>query len=127
MTARERLRRTGIRRIRVGKGFSFRTATGRPVRAGEVQRIRSLAIPPAWTEVAVAASAEVKLQAIGRDKAGRWQYLYHPRFRSRQDRRKYRKLVDFAGALPRMRRQILRDLRRPGLGEEKVLACARLR
>ena len=65
-----------------------------------------------------------KLQAIGKDKAGRWQYRYHPRFRARQDRQKFRKLVDFADALPRMRRRVARDIRSRGLGQDKVMACA---
>jgi len=124
MTALERLRDTGIRRVRAGKGFSFRTARGSPVAARELPRIRKLAIPPAWTEVRVAPSPSAKLQAIGKDKAGRWQYRYHPRFRARQDRQKFRKLVDFADALPRMRRRVARDIRSRGLGQDKVMACA---
>jgi DNA topoisomerase-1 len=94
------------------------------VAAAEVARIRTLAIPPAWTDVFVAPSATAKLQAVGKDKAARWQYRYHPRFRERQERRKFRKLVDFADALPRMRRRVARDIRAPGLGRDKVLACA---
>jgi len=124
MTALERLRGSGIRRVRAGKGFTFRSARGKPVAAAEVARIRTLAIPPAWTDVFVAPSATAKLQAVGKDKAGRWQYRYHPRFRERQERRKFRKLVDFADALPRMRRRVARDIRAPGLGRDKVLACA---
>ena len=124
MTALERLQQTGIRRVRAGKGFVFRTARGRPVPAPEVTRIRKLAIPPAWTEVHVAPSATAKLQAVGKDKAGRWQYRYHPRFRRRQEQRKFRKLVDFADALPRMRKRVARDIRSRGLGRDSVLACA---
>jgi DNA topoisomerase-1 len=124
MTALERLRDTGIRRVRAGKGFSFRTARGQPVPASDLPRIRKLAIPPAWTEVFVAPSATAKLQAVGKDKAGRWQYRYHPRFRARQDRQKFRKLVDFADALPRMRKRVATDIRSRGLGQHKVMACA---
>ena len=124
MTALERLQQTGIRRVRAGKGFVFRTARGRSVPAPEVTRIRKLAIPPAWTEVHVAPSATAKLQAVGKDKAGRWQYRYHPRFRRRQEARKFRKLVDFADALPRMRKRVARDIRSRGLGRDTVLACA---
>ena len=61
---------------------------------------------------------------MGKDKAGRWQYRYHPRFRQRQERRKFKKLVDFADALPRMRKRVARDIRAPGLGRDKVMACA---
>ena len=106
MTALEKLQRTGLRRVRAGKGFTFRTARGAPAPASELPRIRKLAIPPAWTDVHVAPSASAKLQAVGRDKAGRWQYRYHPRFRERQDQRKFEKLVDFADALPRMRKRV---------------------
>src|SRR5262249_28312707 len=93
MTALERLQETGIRRVRSGKGFAFRTARGSRVAASELPRIRKLAIPPAWTDVFVAPSATAKLQAVGKDRAGRWQYRYHPRFRERQDQRKFQKLV----------------------------------
>src|SRR5215475_12444982 len=114
MTALERLQRTGIRRIRAGKGFVFRTARGAAVPASELPRIRKLAVPPAWTDVFVAPSATTKLQAVGKDKAGRWQYRYNPRFRRRQERRKFQKLVDFADALPKMRKRVARDLRGRG-------------
>jgi DNA topoisomerase-1 len=124
MTALERLQQTGIRRVRAGKGFAFRTARGTRVAALELPRIRKLAIPPAWTDVFVAPSATAKLQAVGKDKAGRWQYRYHPRFRARQDQRKFRRLADFADALPRMRKRVARDIRSPGLGRDKVMACA---
>jgi DNA topoisomerase-1 len=124
MTALEKLQQTGIRRVRAGKGFIFRTARGKPVPASELPRIRKLAIPPAWTEVHVAPSATAKLQAMGKDKAGRWQYRYHPRFRERQEQRKFQKLVDFADALPRMRRRVARDIRVQGLGRDRVMACA---
>ena len=124
MTALEKLQRAGIRRLRAGKGFVFRTAAGRPVPPSALPRIRKLAIPPAWTEVHVAPSATAKLQAVGKDKAGRWQYRYHRRFRERQEQRKFQKLVDFADALPRMRKRVARDIRSPGLGRDKVMACA---
>ena len=124
MTALERLRATGIRRVRAGKGFAFRSARGRLVPAAELPRIRKLAIPPAWTDVFVAPSASAKLQAVGKDKAGRWQYRYHPRFRARQEQQKFRKLVDFADALPKMRKRVARDIRSRGLGRDKVMACA---
>jgi DNA topoisomerase-1 len=124
VTALERLRRTGIRRRRAGKGFVFRTVAGRPLKRSDVERIRSLAIPPSWRDVVVSPSPQAKLQAMGRDKAGRWQYRYHPVFRQRQDARKYGKLVDFAAALPRMRKRVAADLRQPGLGQDRVIACA---
>jgi DNA topoisomerase I len=124
MTALEKLQQTGVRRVRAGKGFAFRTARGKPVPASELPRIRKLAIPPAWTDVLVAPSATAKLQAVGRDRAGRWQYRYHPRFRERQEQRKFQKLVGFADALPRMRKRVARDIRSKGLSRDRVMACA---
>ena len=91
--------------------------------AKEAQRCKSLVLPPAWTDVRVAPSNRSHLQAIGKDKAGRWQYRYSTKFRERQDRHKYSKVVTFAEALPKMRAAIKRDLARRGLGREKVMAC----
>lgn len=80
-------------------------------------------LPPAWTDVHIAPSKRSHLQAIGKDRAGRWQYRYSTKFRERQDRHKFKKVVSFAEALPRLRRAIKRDLARRGLGREKVMAC----
>ncbi len=85
-------------------------------------RIRRLAIPPAWTDVRICASAKGHLQAVGRDARGRKQYRYHPRWRAIRDRTKYDRLVDFARALPRIRARVAEALARPGLPREKVLA-----
>ena len=80
MNVVERLSRTGIRRCgSAASGFRYVDAAGRPVPAAVVERIRSMAIPPAWTDVAVAASPRARVQAVGRDRAGRWQYRYHER------------------------------------------------
>ncbi len=103
-------------------GFRYVRANGRPAGAADVERIRALRIPPAWTEVCVSRAAGAKLQAIGRDKAGRWQYRYHPDFVRRQAAAKYRRLLRFAEALPRVRARVERDFRRRGLGRERVLA-----
>jgi DNA topoisomerase I len=120
----ERLQRTGIRRKgSLKRGFRYVRPDGKPVRAGDLERIRHLAIPPAWTEVAIHPSPTAKLQALGKDAKGRWQYRYHPHFRRRREEAKFEKMVDFAAALPRMRKQISRDLARTGLPREKVLAC----
>jgi DNA topoisomerase-1 len=124
MTQIEKLQRDGIRRLGSAKsGFRYRHANGRPVGKAEVERIKRLVIPPAWTEVAVAASEKAKLQALGRDARGRWQYRYHPGFRQRREQQKYGRLLEFAEMLPRMRKQVAIDLRKPGLPREKVLAC----
>lgn len=87
-------------------------------------RIRTLAIPPAWRDVWICPDELGHLQATGVDNAGRKQYRYHPRWRLRRDRQKFDEMLDFARALPAMRRQVARDLAGGGLGRERVLACA---
>ena len=124
MRALERLQRTGLRRLGTpASGFRYVRADGRPAGAADVERIRALRLPPAWTHVHVSTAAGAKLQAIGRDKAGRWQYRYHPDFVRRQSAAKYRRLLRFAAALPRVRARVERDFRRRGLGRERVLAA----
>jgi DNA topoisomerase-1 len=114
----------GITRRRSGRGFSYRDADGRTIRDPEtVERIRGLAIPPAWTDVWICPSPDGHLQATGRDARGRKQYRYHARFRARREIAKFERLVEFARALPAIREQVDRDLGRPGLPREKVLAA----
>jgi DNA topoisomerase-1 len=114
----------GIRRVRAGKGFRYVGANGKPVRdAATLRRVRSLVIPPAWTDVWICPRADGHLQATGRDARGRKQHRYHPRWRAVRDETKYHRLVAFARALPRLRRRVARDLARPGLPREKVLAA----
>jgi DNA topoisomerase I len=116
-------RRPGIRRVRRGRGFGYLDVQGRTIRDREViERIRSLAIPPAWTDVWICPSANGHLQATGRDARGRKQYRYHPRYRAARERAKYDRLTAVVRALPRIRRRVRRDLRRRGLPREKVLA-----
>lgn len=86
-------------------------------------RIRSLAVPPAWTEVWICPVAEGHLQATGRDARGRKQYRYHRRWREVRDEVKYARMIEFAHALPRIRHRVRRDLARHGLPREKVLAA----
>jgi len=117
-------RRPGITRRRSGGGFSYRDADGNVVRDREtLARIRSLAIPPAWTDVWICPYPNGHLQATGRDAKGRKQYRYHPRFRRRRDAAKFERLVAFANALPAIRSRVDEDLARPGLPKEKVLAA----
>jgi DNA topoisomerase-1 len=114
----------GIRRKRNGNGFSYLRPDGRPVRTKPVlQRIRSLVIPPAWTDVWICLDADGHLQATGRDARGRKQYRYHPRWRVVRDETKYDRLIGFAKTLPSIRRRTAKDLRRAGLPREKVLAA----
>jgi DNA topoisomerase-1 len=117
-------RRPGITRRRSGRGFSYRDAEGNVVRDREtLARIRSLAIPPAWTDVWICPYPNGHLQATGRDAKGRKQYRYHPRYRHGRDAAKFERLVAFANALPAIRSRVDEDLARPGLPKEKVLAA----
>lgn len=113
----------GIRRIRVGRGFSYRDPDGRPVDAGTRDRIRALAIPPAWTDVWISPDPDGHLLATGIDARGRKQYRYHPAFRRRRDDRKFERIAAFGAALPRLRKAVDADLRRHGLPREKVVAA----
>jgi DNA topoisomerase-1 len=114
----------GIRRRRAGKGFVYVGPDGHPVRdAGELRRIRSLAIPPAWTDVWICPSPRGHLQATGRDAKGRKQYRYHPRWREVRDETKYDRMIAFGEALPRIRARVADDLGLPGLPRERVLAA----
>jgi DNA topoisomerase-1 len=113
----------GIRRRRVGRSFSYRGADGQLIRdRATLGRIRSLAIPPAWTDVWICPSPRGHLQATGRDARGRKQYRYHPDWHRTRDETKYERLLAFGRALPEIRRRVEADLARPGLPREKVLA-----
>jgi DNA topoisomerase-1 len=124
MTGIERLQKTGI--IRLGtpqRGFTYQRLDGKTASRSDIARIRSLRVPPAWTNVAINSSPNGKLQVVGQDAAGRWQYLYHENHSRSQQRRKYRRLVHFIQNLPTMRKTVARHLRQPGVGRERVLAC----
>ena len=113
----------GIRRKRAGKHFSYLGLDGKPVRdVQELQRIRALAIPPAWTNVWICPNPRGHIQASGRDARGRKQYRYHSEWRKIRDETKYDRLIAFGQALPRIREQVKADLSHPGLPREKVLA-----
>src|ERR1041385_3510439 len=88
-----------------------------------LERIRALAIPPAWTDVWICARADGHLQATGRDAHRRKQYRYHARWREVRDQQKYGRLASCARARPRIRRRVARDLALPGLPRDKVLAA----
>ncbi len=112
----------GITRRRRGRGFGYRGPAGAAVSRADRARIRSLAIPPAWTDVWICRSARGHLQATGRDARGRKQYRYHPRWREVRDETKYHRMLAFAEALPAIRAQVDADLRRHALSRERVLA-----
>jgi DNA topoisomerase-1 len=114
----------GITRKKSGSGFDYTDAHGRTIRnRTTLGRIAHLAIPPAWTQVWICPSERGHIQAVGRDARGRKQYRYHEKWREVRDEDKYGRMVDFARALPKIRRAIARDLRRKGLSREKVLAA----
>ena len=113
----------GIRRKRNGRGFTYLDADGSRVRdRGELRRIRRLAIPPAWTDVWISPTPVGHIQATGRDAKGRKQYRYHERWRRVRDETKYGRLAGLAKVLPKVRARVKRDLARPGVPREKVLA-----
>ena len=105
------------------RGFAYLRADGAPLRSKTaLKRIAALAIPPAWTDVRISPDADAKVLAVGHDAAGRKQYIYHPDFTAKRQRRKYRKLLSLARALPRLREVTNRHLEQEGLGRERVLA-----
>jgi DNA topoisomerase-1 len=112
----------GIRRTRKGPGFLYRDARGRAVDERTRERIRRLVIPPAWTDVWIAADARAHLQATGRDARGRKQYRYHARWLAVREAGKYEHLREFGRALPAIRARIARDLRARPLSRSWVLA-----
>jgi DNA topoisomerase-1 len=115
--------RPGIHRERCGCGFRYRSAEGRIIRDRHtLERIRSLVIPPAWHVVWICPLDHGHLQATGRDERERKQHLYHPRWREIRDQTKFDRLMDFARALPGIRKRLKRDLRRQGFCREKILA-----
>jgi DNA topoisomerase I len=115
----------GITRRRRGRRFEYVDVGGNRLHSEEVlDRIRELAIPPAWTEVWICAHPNGHLQATGIDAAGRKQYLYHPRWRKRRDQQKFERMLHFARTLPRLRTVIRKDIASEELGRRQVLACA---
>ncbi len=115
----------GIRRRRRGRGWEFLDESGERIEDLEtLERIRELAIPPAWKDVWICPYPNGHIQAIGTDAAGRRQYRYHQKWRERRDQIKFDKMVEFARALPTLRSVAARDVRKRGFPREKILACA---
>lgn len=112
MARTHRSLRSGWTRRRAGRGFTYLNENGERLHEPEeLERIKSLAIPPAWRNVRIAASPKAKLQAKGVDAAGRPQYLYNPAWRARQEARKFDRALALAERLPAIRRAVTRDLR----------------
>ena len=113
----------GITRKKSGHGFAYVRPDGKVVRdPDELLRFRQLAIPPAWTNVWICPSPSGHIQAVGRDARGRKQYRYHAKWREQRDESKYGRMLAFVHALPKIRKAVARDMKRPGLPREKVLA-----
>jgi DNA topoisomerase I len=113
----------GIGRIKAGSGFRYRNPAGEFLHDKAVlQRIDSLAIPPAWTDVWICPDPNGHLQATGRDERRRKQHRYHPRWREVRHETKYARMLVFAKALPQIRRRVKKDLALSGLPRNKVLA-----
>lgn len=113
----------GLRRLGTAPRFRYVGPDGKPIRdAATLDRIRKLAIPPAYTEVWICTRPDGHIQAVGRDARGRKQYRYHPRWREIRDGNKFERLIGFARGLPALRERVEADIARPGLPREKVLA-----
>lgn len=116
-------RMPGYRRIGTQKTFRYLDTRGHVIRNAQIlQRLRRLAIPPAWTQVWISPNPDGHLQAVGRDVRGRKQYRYHPQWRQSRDENKYGRMVAFGKALPNIRRRVAQDLREKQLTRNKVLA-----
>jgi len=122
---RSAVRGPGIRRVRRGKGFSYEDSDGVAVTdAATLNRIKELVIPPAWKKVWICPYPNGHIQAVGTDAAGRRQYLYHQQWQQERNEEKFDRVLEMSAALPEMRRRIAADLRRRGLGRDRVLALA---
>jgi DNA topoisomerase IB len=115
----------GFARRRFGRGFAYFDEDGDRIDDPEVlERIRSLGIPPAWTDVWVCPVPNGHIQALGTDAAGRTQYRYHDAWRARKDQEKFDRMIEFARGLPRIRKRAARHLKLEGFPRKRVLACA---
>jgi DNA topoisomerase I len=115
----------GLRRVRRGRGFAYLDEDGHRIEDPEVvERVRGLAIPPAWKDAWICSDPLGHLQATGIDAAGRKQYLYHSIWRERRDREKFDRMARFAHALPKLRARVTADLQGSEPTRARVLACA---
>jgi DNA topoisomerase-1 len=112
-----------IERRRIGRGFKYYDDKDEITSDNEVEYFDSLKVPPAWKDVRIARSPNAKILATGYDKAGRLQYIYNPKFRAHQEKEKFERILQFARALPRMRRITSQHLRHKQLDKQKVLAA----
>ena len=111
-----------IIRYKKGKTFGYKNRSGEITDQPTLEYITSLVIPPAWTDVTINASQKARVLAKGRDLAGRQQAIYNPRFRKKQDKLKFDRILRFATNLPKLRKQLKKDLSRRKMDKQKVLA-----
>ena len=112
----------GLTRLRKGKGFTYRDARGVTVVDVKVRdRIRKIAIPPAWKDVWIATWPDAHLLAVGEDERGRRQYIYHEKWRSIRDQLNFYRLLGFGDAIPAIRKNIDEQLHRDALDNDRVL------
>jgi len=115
---------SGFQRLKAGAGFRYLRPTHRPITDQKtLARIRKLAIPPAWTSVWICRDSRGHIQATGRDARGRKQYIYHSKWSEVRDEDKFHRVLEFGRALPKIRSELERHLRQPGLTKNKVLAA----
>jgi DNA topoisomerase-1 len=113
----------GITRKRSRSGYLYFDPSGRKIKEkATIERINLLVIPPAYREVWINPSSRGHIQAVGKDRRGRTQYRYHPKWREARDQSKYERMVAFGKMLPRIRSRVRRHLRQAGLTREKLLA-----
>ena len=123
-----RLRRSNVHgpgwtRRRAGRAFAYYDETGALIRDERVQRLRSLAIPPAWRDVWICPWPNGHIQAVGTDVAGRRQYRYHDEWRVKRDAAKHERVLEISHQLPDVRDAVVSALRTRGLNRDRVLAC----
>jgi len=113
-----------ITRHRCGRGFTYRSPSGKRLRGERsLQRIESLVIPPAWNDVAICPKANGHIQSVGTDDAGRRQYIYHARWQAISSTTKFDRMLLFGRCLPKIRRRVRRDGKTRGLSRDRVLAA----
>jgi DNA topoisomerase-1 len=113
----------GWTRRRAGRGFAYRDVDGALIKDDRLDRVRSLAIPPAWQDVWICPWPNGHIQAVGTDAAGRRQYRYHDQWRIKRDAAKHERVLEISQQLPDVRDAVLAALRTRGLNRDRVLAC----